>query len=115
VTRTRRARAIAALEYVPSPTAREFLVALVADKKKASDGPDVIDVANAASALSPYGRQALTVVLPLLAHVSADIRQSTAYTLDQIHSPEAMAALRTRLTTERDSGVLIQIRRALEH
>jgi HEAT repeat protein len=103
--RLRRNRAILALRHVASAEAREFLRAVLADKKEAVEGADVLDLAAAVTALQPYGREVIADVLPLLTHASADVRHAAVVTLGAMHAPEADNALRIRATVERDPGV----------
>jgi hypothetical protein len=111
--RLRRNRAILALRHVPSGEAREFLRAVLADKREAVDGADVLDLAAAVTAMQPYGREVLADVLPFVTHGSADVRHAAVLTLGAMHAPEADNALRIRATLERDPGVRAAAVRAL--
>jgi hypothetical protein len=111
--RLRRMRAIAALAFAPSAYARAFLLAVVRDQGGATRGADVLDVAAAAGALAVYGPTVAPTLVPLLAHASADVRQSAAAALGRARAPEAAGALRARLAVERDAGVHEELVRAL--
>ncbi len=111
--RLRRLRAVAALRFVPSIAAHAFLDQLVAERAKATDGADVLDLAAALGALIPYGHDALATELRYLTHASADVRQAAAAALGQLHEPDARGALAARLIAERDAGVHVAVERAL--
>jgi HEAT repeat protein len=113
--RLRRARALLALRHVPSEEAREFLRAVIADKREAVEGADVLDLAAALTSLSPYGREVLTDLLAFVAHRSADVRHAAISALGAVHEPEAESAIRARLYVERDPGVRDAAARALAH
>jgi hypothetical protein len=101
----RRVRAIAALRFVPSAAARAFLIALVRDEGSRDRGLAVVEVAAALGALAPYEPE---LVLPYLAHPSADVRQSAAAALASGPSARTQLvqqALQARAAVERDRGV----------
>jgi HEAT repeat protein len=104
-TRWRRARALLALRFAPSQEALAFLRALIDEKKQASQGADLLELAAALGSLQPYGREALPDLLPLATHPSADVRHAVVQALGEIAAPEAESALRARLYVERDPGV----------
>jgi hypothetical protein len=111
--RWRRARALIALRFAPSEESLAFLRAVIDEKKPASQGADVLDLAAAAGSLAPYGRAALPDLLPLVVHASADVRHAAAQALGTIDAPEAESALRARLYVEKDVGVRDVVARAL--
>lgn len=111
--RLRRMRAILALQHAPTMEALDFLRAVLAEEGAAIEGPEVLDVAAALSALAPHGREVLSDLLPFLTHHSADVRQSAAAALAATRAPEAAAALRARVVVERDMGVRGVVLRAL--
>jgi len=111
--RVRRMRAILALRFAPSVSARAYLHDLLGQHGRATTGADVLDVAAAIGALSPYGREELATLLPYLSHASADVRQNAAASLAALHEPDALGPLAARLTIERDSGVRFAIAGAL--
>jgi hypothetical protein len=113
-TRLRRTRAIAALRFVPSAAAHAFLRAVVLENKRAAGGADVLDLAAAIYSLSPYGAEETPLVLSLVAHASADVRQSAAAALAAIADPSAAPPLRARLAVERDAGVRFTLERSLK-
>ena len=98
--RWRRARALIALRFAPSEESLAFLRAVIDEKKAASQGADVLDLAAAAASLAPYGRAALPDLLPLVVHASADVRHAAVQALGSIDAPEAESALRARLYVE---------------
>jgi hypothetical protein len=100
----RRMRAILALRFVPSATARAYLSALLARQ------PGALDTAAALSALTPYGRDVLAQVQPYLVHPAADVRHAAVAAMTQLG---ALAPLRARLAVEKDPGVHAEILRAL--
>lgn len=114
VSRLRRARALLALRFAPSDESREFLRAVIADKRACVEGADVLDLSAAITSLSPYGREVLADVLPFAAHASADVRHATVVVLGAMQAPEAQSALRARLFVERDPGVRDAAARALK-
>jgi hypothetical protein len=111
--RWRRARALLALQFAPSTESLTFLRAVIAEKKAAQAGADVLDLAAALTSLGPYGRDALPDLLPLLTHSSADVRHAVVQALSSIREPEAESALRARLYVEREAGIREAVARAL--
>jgi HEAT repeat protein len=101
--RWRRARALIALKFAPSEESLAFLRAVVDEKKTASQGADLLDLAAALTSLQPYGNAVLPDLLPFLTHASADVRHAAVVALGAI--PEAENALRARLYVEKDPGV----------
>jgi hypothetical protein len=113
VSRLRRMRALYALRFAPSDAARRFAESVLAlDVGRTASGADALDLAAALSALSPYG-DALPTVLPFLAHVSGDVRQTAAALIGGWAPPSAEGILRARLTVERDPGVRLHLVEAL--
>ena len=111
--RWRRARARIALQFAPSEESLAFLRAVISEKKQASQGAEVLELAAALTSLAPYGREALPELLPLATHPSADVRHAVVQALGNIAEPEAESALRARLYVERDPGVRDAAARAL--
>lgn len=112
-TRIQRQRAIVALRFVPTSRARSYALALLSASASAEDGPQAIDAASAITALSVYP-DALTVILPHLAHASAEVRHSAAAALGVMRARESIGPLQTRLSIERDPGVRLVLQRSLK-
>ncbi len=113
--RIRRVRAIAALRFVPSAAARDWLRALVsATRATCTDAAecDALELAAALSSLQVYDGQA-PLLLSFVAHVSADVRQAAAASLAGARALEAEPILRARLAVERDDGVRATLAHAL--
>jgi len=113
-TATRRARAIRALAWAPSSSARAYLHDLIARRSAATGGMEVIELGAALVSLAPYGPTELPLVLRFVAHASADVRQGAAITLGTLGGAEALAALRARSAVERDPGVREALARAID-
>lgn len=109
----RRQRAIAALLFVPSTAAHQFLLDVLAREGRATRGVQVLDAAAALSALAPYGQPSLAIVLPYLTHASADVRQAAATTIGALGLPAARGSLSARLAVERDPSVRLHLAAAL--
>jgi hypothetical protein len=112
VSRLVRLRAVSALTFAPTVRARAFLLDLLAAAAAAREGADVLDVAAALGALAAHGPSTLPVLLPYLAHASADVRQSAAYAIAASGATQGRASLTARLRVEREPGVQVALRRA---
>jgi hypothetical protein len=130
--RIRRVRAIAALRFVPSVAARDWLRSLAEDKRascgaaassaaasssSSSSGVedaacDALELAAALSALQVYDGQA-PLLLSFVAHASADVREAAAAALAGAGARDAEPILRARVAVERDAGVRATLTRAL--
>lgn len=110
----RRGRAIRALQWAPSSSARAYLHELIARKGAATGGMDVIELGAALVSLVPYGAAELPLALRFVAHPSADARQGAAIALGALGGAEALPALRARASVERDPGVREAIARAID-
>jgi HEAT repeat protein len=96
-----RLRAVGAAAHYPGPAARTFLLAVA----RAPDQGDLF-VREAVLALGrAFGAEALADVRPFLDSRHPVVREAAGRALGAMATPEAAAALRSRITRERDRVV----------
>jgi hypothetical protein len=110
-----RLRAMAALTYVATPGAHDFLEAFVIRKRPSSDAVDRALLRKAAMALGwQSGPRAVEVLSELLDHADAEVRLDAVVALGLTRTRRAEKPLRDRLAVEDDAAVRAQIERQLK-
>ncbi|MEC7520319.1 MAG: HEAT repeat domain-containing protein [Myxococcota bacterium] len=96
-----RLRAVNATAAFPREATRTFLLAVAR-----AEGQGDLFVRQAVIALARgFGEHAVQDLRPFLAHDEVVVREATARALGEIGGPQATAALRARLSVERDRAV----------
>lgn len=109
-----RARAVAALRLLPSPSVQEFLEKLVEDKATATDATDRLIVRRAAIALGwMAGADAPELLAALFANEDAEVRVDAVLGISMSRAESAAGTLRKQLAVETSPRVRQQIERQL--
>jgi HEAT repeat protein len=110
-----RGRALAALAYVRTPAAHDFLENFVVRNQPSSDAVDRVLLRKAAVALGwQSGPRCVEVLAPLLDHPDAEVRTDAVVALGLTRARAAEKPLRDRLALESDPGVRTQIENQLK-
>ena len=110
-----RLRAMAALTYVATPGAHDFLEAFVIRKRPSSDAVDRALLRKAAIALGwQSGPRTVEVLSELLDHTDVDVRLDAVVALGLTRTRRAEKPLRDRLAVESDAAVRAQIENQLK-
>lgn len=109
-----RARAVSALAYTPTGTARRFLEGMLAEKAKAPEASDRLLLRKAALALGWLSGPGVAPRLgALLEHTDADVRVDAALALGLTRLASAADLLRKHLPLEKDARVRNHVGRQL--
>ena len=110
---SQRLHALLALRLLPSVAAHDFLREFVEARRSAREGAQVVELAAALSALTPYADEA-PLLLSFVAHPAAKARQAAASSLGAMQAHDALPVLQARLAAERDDSVRAALARAVQ-